>query len=797
MVLRLLPALLCWAGAARGDARIPLDAFAYATTPDIRAAWKAPRGIPAPSIERRAGRTAAVFPLPFSRLSTRGCWDRRAAFDLARAGWIEIDLEVENTAAIASITLYLQSPPGWHAAQIPLRKGRSTVRIPRIHFKPDDPAHAPGPWSRVTAVRIAPWKGAAIDTVLRVFRLDAVAPDIVVASPASRAAAPPAETSLMERAARDMHEAFDDAGLPAGLVADTQLDDALLAGARLVVFPYNPGLPPAAIEPLVRFAARGGACMAFYQAPAPLADILGIRVTGWRKENAETLHAIAFAPGALEGLPAQLTQNSGNCALFAAAAPATRILGTWRTRGGGAAGIDAVSHGPGGIFIGHILDCRNPDEKNAFLRAAAAAFVPGAWDAAARAALDEAGRIEHAGDPAGLERFLAARKAPAAAFDKLNEGKNLLAQARAARRASETPALAARAHAAFVQAMAHGFGPRKNELRAVWCHNAYGVEGLGWEEPMRALAGARFTAVFANMLWAGVADYKSAVLPVRERVARDGDQIARCLAAAAPHRIQVHVWKVCWNLAGAPPTFLAALKGAGRCQVDRSGAPREWLCPSHEENFALERDALLEVVRNHAVAGIQLDYIRYPDALSCFCATCRAGFEKRTGAKVAAWPDDVLAGALRAPFRQYRRDTITRLVRSVATQARALRPGIKISAAVFPDGEESREGIAQDWRYWVNEGLLDFVCPMDYTPDRARLESDVRRQMAWARGKAQVVPGLGPSVHPEELAPERLLWMLDDVRRLGAAGFALFELDHAFLEQHLPLLAIGNAAAER
>ncbi|HAK96401.1 MAG TPA: hypothetical protein DCM87_15770 [Planctomycetes bacterium] len=797
MMRRLLPAMLCCAAAVRGDTRIPLDAFAYATTPDIRAAWKAPKGVPAPSMERRGDRTAAVFPLPFSRLATRGCWDRRGAFDLARAGWIELDFEVENPAAVASITLYLQSPPGWHAAQVPVRKGRSTARIPRLHFKPDDPAHAPGPWSRVTAIRIAPWKGAASDAVLRVFRLDAVAPDILVVSPASRAAAPPAETSLMDRAARDTCRAFDGAGLPAGLVADTQLDDALLAAARLVVFPYNPGLPPAAVEPLARFAARGGACMAFYQAPAPLADILGIRVTGWRKENAETLHAIAFAPGALEGLPARLTQNSGSCALFAAAAPRTRIVGSWQTRGAAAAGIDAVAHGPGGIFVGHILNCRNPDERNGFLRASAAAFIPGAWEAAARAALEHAGRIEQAGDPPGLERFLAARKAPAAAFDKIEEGRKLLAQARAVRRASEAPALAARAHAAFVQAMAHGFAPRKSELRAVWCHNAYGVEGLGWEEPMRALAGARFTAVFANMLWAGIADYKSAVLPVRERVARDGDQIARCLAAAAPHGIQVHVWKVCWNLAGAPPTFLAALKSAGRCQVDRSGATREWLCPSREENFALERDALLEVVRNYAVAGIHLDYIRYPDQSSCVCAACRAGFEKRIGAKVAAWPADVLGGAHRASFRQYRRDTITRLVRSVAMQARALRPGIKVSAAVFPDGSESRDGIAQDWRYWVSEGLLDFVCPMDYTPDRARLELDVRRQLAWAGGKAQVVPGLAPSVHPEDLAPEHLLWMIDDVRRLGAAGFALFELDHALLEQHLPLLAIGAAAPER
>ena len=52
-------------------------------------------------------------------------------------------------------------------------------------------------------------------------RLEAVAPDILVVSPASRAAAPPAEASLMDRAARETHRAFDAAGLPAAVCVAT------------------------------------------------------------------------------------------------------------------------------------------------------------------------------------------------------------------------------------------------------------------------------------------------------------------------------------------------------------------------------------------------------------------------------------------------------------------------------------------------------------------------------------------------------------------------------------------------
>lgn len=202
---------------------------------------------------------------------------------------------------------------------------------------------------------------------------------------------------------------------------------------------------------------------------------------------------------------------------------------------------------------------------------------------------------------------------------------------------------------------------------------------------MRALAGTGFNAVFANMLWAGVAMAKARCCPC-ERVARVR-RPARALSgggrAAGRPGPRVEGVLATWRARAARVPRRAEKR---RPLPGRSlgRATREWLCPSREENFALERDALLEVVRNYAVAGIHCITVRYPDAASCFCGACRAGFEKRIGAKTAAWPGDVLEGKLRASFRQYRRDTITRLVRSVATQARALRPGIKISAAVSP-----------------------------------------------------------------------------------------------------------------
>lgn len=109
-------------------------------------------------------------------------------------------------------------------------------------------------------------------------------------------------------------------------------------------------------------------------------------------------------------------------------------------------------------------------------------------------------------------------------------------------------------------------------------------------------------------------------------------------------------------------------------------------------------------------------------------------------------------------WRQWRRDQVSALVRDIATQARAAKPWIKLSAALIPwgDGPVSRAGFAnsapyadvfQDWLAWLDEGLLDIAIPMQY--DR---EADTR-QRAWfdrwiafhkqQRGTRTLLIGLG------------------------------------------------------
>jgi uncharacterized lipoprotein YddW (UPF0748 family) len=335
------------------------------------------------------------------------------------------------------------------------------------------------------------------------------------------------------------------------------------------------------------------------------------------------------------------------------------------------------------------------------------------------------------------------------------------------------------------------------EMRAAWCHDARGVKGMTWDQVLKAMSDSGMNAVIPNMLWGGLAHYKSSVLPVDPSVATKGDAIAECVAAGKKYGIKVHVWKVNWNLGNAPTEFLSKMRSLGRTQKTADGKDIDWLCPSNLANFELERDSMLEVARNYAVDGIHFDYIRYPDSSGCYCEGCRERFEVLIGSKVANWPSDVVSGPLKEKYLDFRRENITRLVKAVSEEARKIRPGIQISAAVFSSWPECRDSIGQDWLSWLKEGYLDFVCPMNYTPSAMDYEGLISLQMKAIAGMKPMVAGLGVTLGDWTLTPDQVVRQIGITRRLGTKGFVMFNLDAYVVKEILPKLKLGATAGGR
>jgi uncharacterized lipoprotein YddW (UPF0748 family) len=576
-----------------------------------------------------------------------------------------------------------------------------------------------------------------------------------------------------------VRRALDAVGVRHAVVNDLTVETDGLGCYDVAIFPYNFVVPEAEQEAIERYVTAGGGVVVCYSMTERVAALLGFRA-GERKEG--DFHTLVLQTERLRGLPEKIVQGSWNIRPIEAPESDAEIIGDWTGPDGQSRGEPGLLISPRGAYLGHVLTEGDSFRKGRMLLAVLGELVPRVWtDAAAGAA----GKAAEALDE--IERKVLERSDSASrqrALSRLAEARSEIAEAqRLASDGRHTDAIAAALAGRETAASAYiaSAPEREHELRGVWLHDGYGVPDWGWERSIRGLHEGGFNALFANLLWAGLAHYPSEYLPVDERVAALGDQIAESLRWCKEYGIELHVWKVNYNLQNAPAEFVDKLRAEGRLQRHADGSEVLWLCPSDPRNFALERDSMLEVVRKYDVAGIHFDYIRYPDSETCYCDGCRERFSGDTGAQVTEWPADVLADPLAGRYTQWRRDQITRLVRAVAGEARRIRPGIMISAAVF-SWPGAIDWVNQDWPRWIDEGLLDFLCLMNYTTSRDDLERMVVGEERMVVGEVNLVAGRVPLYIGigEFIISEThdLVEQLEAARRLGADGFVCFSYEH-------------------
>ncbi len=729
-----------------------------------------------------------VLPCRMSQKGQRAYWDRDLRLNLSATSRIAFKIRVVGeTSGISACTLYFRSGEGWYGGEFDAGAGDwTTVRLDRSSFVPED---TPAGWGQIDGMRIGFWKAGPVDARVELGAVAAESADTVVV----RCTAPGADRS----SADGMVKLLRSAGIDAGGIDDTDVAAGMLAGRRLAVYPNNPVIGEAEARGIRDFVVGGGKVAAFYALPPFLAQLLGLLNTGWtRAAYAGQFSSIQPVVSMLPGAPPYTYQASWNIQRAAPADNTTRVAATWLDGDGKPTGEAAILIGRNGSFMTHVALDDDPARKRTLLRALLGALQPSVMRDAAATAVAEAqvlgdwpdlpaarkGILSPAGSGPGAAQ---ARKGIAAAEGLFKQASGLLKK----QDYSGAIQTAEKGHAALEAAHGSAMPGKPGEFRAFWCHSAYGVQGYTWEQTCAKLAAAGFTAVLPNMLWGGVADYASEVLPVSEACKAQGDQIEACLAAARKHGLQVHVWKVNWNLGAAPEGFVTRMRTEGRLQADAQGREGAWLCPSDPRNRDLERDAMVEVARKYAVDGVHFDYIRYPDANHCFCVHCRTRFEARLGRSVAAWPADVLRdGRDREAYLEFRRSNITALVEAVAVGARAVRPGIKVSAAVFPNWPACRDEIGQDWAAWAKRGLLDFVCPMDYNGSTAQFRARVRSQRPAVAG-VPLYPGIGASA--PGLNASQVLRQIEAARQEKADGFTIFNLDRRTLDEIAPVLALG------
>lgn len=773
-----------------------IDDFEYADVAAARAAWvQAESSEPAELIARETedgGKTALKMPCNFtlpryaqSSNNPRAVYDRKVNLDLTNYGSIVFDFYCEDPAPIRNCTIYFHSAAGWYGRGFNPNKGWNRVVLGKAEFGSED---KPGGWASVDTIRVCAWQGKAADTFCAIDNLHARTEDIAVV----KGDAEGPEGGTVQQCAEDWGGWLSAMGVPYGSFSEKDVASGVLSTQKLAVFPYNPGMNDETVAAIEKYVAAGGKVLMVYSIRQELAAMLGVGPLTYKGRGREGQFAdIVFDQEALPGVPATVAQDSWNVNL-PRLGPGVQTVGWWQDREG-ERGEPAVVVGENGAYIGHILTSADNENKRLLVLALVGHFVPDAWKEAASKALTTAATIGPFRDRAALEEYLRtmADKVKATAeirrlLGVADQEKQAATDALAAGAYPEVLHRAAAMRTALSEAYQHAHTSRDGEFRAVWNHSGTGDCG-SWDEAMRLLSEANFNAVVPNMWWAGVAHYDSEYLPHSKTFEDRGDQIAQAVEAGKKYGIQVHPWKVNWNLSNAPKEFVDKLREEGRLQARANGEERAWLCPSHPDNFKLELDTMLEVVRKYDVDGVHFDYIRYPDGDSCYCDGCRERFEAQIGRKVEDWPADCVSGELRVEWRQFRCDQITRLVRATSEQARQIKPHIQISAAVFGSYPETRNSIGQDWVLWCREGWLDFVCPMNYTENDTYFENVVKRQVGYVGGVVPLYAGIGHWRIPDDQA----IGQMETARQLGADGFILFNMGETLARKALP--AFGAA----
>ena len=254
-----------------------------------------------------------------------------------------------------------------------------------------------------------------------------------------------------------------------------------------------------------------------------------------------------------------------------------------------------------------------------------------------------------------------------------------------------------------------------------------------------------------------------------EREATGFDPLAHLVRAGAAVGVRVHAWGNVFFVWSSPdgalprspahvvnrhPEWLLRPGGRG---PQRGRGPRgvKYLDPvggsdwegiyTDPANSAAREHTLAvfaDIVSRYRVEGFHYDYVRYPQVT------------------YADSPED--------------HEAVTALVAEGARRLRAVRPGIVISAAVFPDPDVARDRVLQRWPDWARDRLVDLLCPMAYRRDTA----EVARVLGKARAAAPKTRMWGGLM---AYAGERIL-LRDQVRAAkdaGCEGAILFAYDPA------------------
>jgi uncharacterized lipoprotein YddW (UPF0748 family) len=630
--------------------------------------------------------------------------------------------------------------------------------------------------------------------------------DVALLRPSTYLQAKPSAGTEVYTYFQNMRAALRVAGVTYHTVEESALTEGKVHPGEILICPYNPEMPSTVAAAVGRFVDQGGRVFLCYFAPDPLRDRLGLGPLTYRAEGEEglfaTLRATSDAP---PGAPRQVAQGSWNAFVPASVdAKKAKVAMEWLARDGKTvSGPGLVTAGPL-AWMGHVMTPGDTDAKAQMMLAVLGAWEPRLWKQAVNHAVRPELGFRYAPDLPALVKLAAGKPAEAKAKAYLEQMDDLRRDAGKGR-PWEAFAAALKLRAEAEDVYLSVLPSRADKMRAAWVVSVEGVSNWGWEETAQVAKECGLTDLFVRVEWGGQASYPSQVLPSRVKGPRD--PVAEGIAACHKYGLRYHAWFINLNWRTPSQEIIDHARANnwwqiapdGQDRVDEDGERVYWLNPAEPGVVELQAKMMAEVAAKYPVDGVQFDYIRYENYGGSYGPQDRQRFEAWAGVKVSHWPADVLPGdksdgPLHDKFCEWRCEQVSNLVRACAEACRAARPGVKVSAAVYPSWPAHRKTVGQDWVRWLKQGWIDFVCPMTYdSPENFDRHVDRVRRQREACGDKMLISGIGAWLHPGAVTVAESI-VAD--RELGVDGIALFSFTPQLGRDVLPALRRGVFAED-
>ncbi len=311
-------------------------------------------------------------------------------------------------------------------------------------------------------------------------------------------------------------------------------------------------------------------------------------------------------------------------------------------------------------------------------------------------------------------------------------------------------------------------------------------------------AAANFNALYFQVRGNADAYYASALEPWAGRLSGGAlgqdpgwDPLATAVEEAHARNLELHAWinvYPAW-LSQTPPTQAEPeqmltrfnrLFGDQWVVWDRNQKPMQlnkeylWANPGHWA--VLEHIAAVgyDIIARYLIDGLHLDNVRYP------------GWEY---SRDPITQDRVAQAQALEPGldrKEWQRRQVSKLVGRLHSAIQRIKPGVLLSAAVWPvyletwdwwSAGDGYDGFCQDSVGWVGNGIADLICPMFYlasiTTDDAKYQALLEDFIARAGGE-HVAAGITATYDDFAVIARRI----DMARAAGAAGQAIFSYGH-------------------